>query len=855
MRRPHFSLSPHFPFGLPVVPEAPGTSGATTRSSSNAPLHPQVIPIGSKEKTGDNLSLRIIKGLSRYHQKYLPTEILYDKKGLELFNDITHLKEYYPTMAEYRVLERFANNIVDQLSDGVQLVELGSGGLRKVKILLDAFEKKEKRCTYYALDLDHSCLTNSFGKINWRSYRFVKFAGLHGTYDNGLNWLRYRQNKKDQLCILSLGSSIGNFTQEEAKGFLESFAERLGPNDKMLVGLDSCADGDRVYPAYNDTFGVTHTFYRNGLDHANKIVGHRLFDQDDWEVATIWNNEEHCHEAYYVAKANLRFEQFNIEKGDKVFIERAQKYPNFSFLPLWASAGLVSSAEYSNASADYYVHILSRAGFRFSKIPQQYLPSPVPSLEEFQEVWRSWDTITLNMLPPQALMQKPISLRNNLIFYLGHIPCFTDVHLSRALGEQQLPPTYYTIIFERGIDPDVNDPTVCHSHSIEPDEWPALEEILFYRVCCRERVRAVCERLKKQPDQEVARALWIGFEHEAMHLETFIYMLIHSPDLQVTSSFPVPDFERMAMNDAYTLCAPAWWRIPEQEVTIGTEDTSQLTPTISWTWDNESPVQKLKVSTFEASSRPITNREYVLAMERNPSITQPACWIRLPESRYSVWKNEAVWLHLRTVRVLPPNLARGAKYHEDQPTIDFVSRFEVRTIYGPVPLAYALDWPVMASFDQLSAYASLQGCRIPTLTEVKSIHKKGLYKIPEPPYLVDLTDANVAFSHLHPVNVSKKEYLRGHADFGGVWEWTSSVLERCPGFVPMKEYPGYTADFFDGKHNIVVGGSWATHPRMAGRTSFTNWWQRDYPYTWAGARLVRDPQARNASTAPALEIR
>lgn len=81
--------------------------------------------------------------------------------------------------------------------------------------------------------------------------------------------------------------------------------------------------------------------------------------------------------------------------------------------------------------------------------------------------------------------------------------------------------------------------------------------------------------------------------------------------------------------------------------------------------------------------------------------------------------------------------------------------------------------------------------------------------------------------------------LAGQAGMGGVWEWTSSPLKKWEGFEPMSLYPGYTgesrprspfavkaglvltavADFFDEKHNIVLGGSWATHPRIAGRKS------------------------------------
>jgi formylglycine-generating enzyme required for sulfatase activity len=108
---------------------------------------------------------------------------------------------------------------------------------------------------------------------------------------------------------------------------------------------------------------------------------------------------------------------------------------------------------------------------------------------------------------------------------------------------------------------------------------------------------------------------------------------------------------------------------------------------------------------------------------------------------------------------------------------------------------------------------------------------------------VDLStvNANVGFKHWHPTPVTPHgSTLCGQGEFGGAWEWTSTVLEKHEGFEPMALYPGYTADFFDGKHNIVLGGSWATHPRIAGRKSFVNWYQRNYPYVGAGARVVRD---------------
>lgn len=123
-----------------------------------------------------------------------------------------------------------------------------------------------------------------------------------------------------------------------------------------------------------------------------------------------------------------------------------------------------------------------------------------------------------------------------------------------------------------------------------------------------------------------------------------------------------------------------------------------------------------------------------------------------------------------------------------------------------------------------------------------------------PPLFVDLQGCNVGFRNWHPTAVRGKGLQRC---VGGAWEWTSTVLERHEGFEEGELYPEYTRDFFDGKHNIVLGGSWATHPRIAGRKSLyvsplcmigmmkadvmgsVNWYQRNYKFTWATARIVK----------------
>ncbi|KAL4731916.1 hypothetical protein ACLX1H_000912 [Fusarium chlamydosporum] len=109
-------------------------------------------------------------------------------------------------------------------------------------------------------------------------------------------------------------------------------------------------------------------------------------------------------------------------------------------------------------------------------------------------------------------------------------------------------------------------------------------------------------------------------------------------------------------------------------------------------------------------------------------------------------------------------------------------------------------------------------------------------------YLVDLSGTNSGFYNFHPTSVTHKDHLCGLGDTGGAAEWTKSLFAPQPGFKPMYIYPGYSADFMDEKHLAVVGGSWALHPRIAGRKSFLNWWQTKYFWPWVTFRLVRDVQ-------------
>ena len=160
------------------------------------------------------------------------------------------------------------------------------------------------------------------------------------------------------------------------------------------------------------------------------------------------------------------------------------------------------------------LHLLSKSVFDQTLVASIYAAKPVPSLHEFEQLWTAWNVVTRRMIPEEELLSKPIKLRNCCLFYLGHIPTFLDIHLTRATGSAPTEPSFYYQIFERGIDPDVDNPEQCHAHSEIPDEWPPLDQILGYQESVRTRARLLYQNRRVETDRKVGRAMWIGFEHE-----------------------------------------------------------------------------------------------------------------------------------------------------------------------------------------------------------------------------------------------------------------------------------------------------------------------------------------------------
>jgi L-histidine Nalpha-methyltransferase / hercynylcysteine S-oxide synthase len=225
--------------------------------------------------------------------------------------------------------------------------------LRKINILLRALDRAEKDVDYYALDLSRSELDRTLSAVPPGTFQHVRCHGLYGTYDDGLEWLRKSSNSSRTKVIMTMGSSIGNFERSEASSFLKSFANILGPNDIILVGVDGCLDKDKVYHAYNDKEGITREFYRNGLDHANRLLGYQLFDRNNWQVVGEFDERYGRHQAFVLPVRDITQGNFAFKAGERIRIERAYKYCALQQKRLWNESGLALRAAYTDMSGQY----------------------------------------------------------------------------------------------------------------------------------------------------------------------------------------------------------------------------------------------------------------------------------------------------------------------------------------------------------------------------------------------------------------------------------------------------------------------------------------------------------------------
>lgn len=390
----------------------------------------------------------------------------------------------------------------------------------------------------------------------------------------------------------------------------------------------------------------------------------------------------------------------------------------------------------------------------------------------------------------EGYFERPIRLRNPIVFYEGHIPAFGINTLIKLALKQEGVDHDFETLFARGIDPESEE-----AAGTPPVIWPARDAVQAYGRDADEMIfRAMCDGPiddGRGPQRRNAEAAFTIIEHEQMHQETLLY-LFH--ELPYEKKNPIPPL-RAASSLPRRHIVKDMVRIPAGEATLGT-------PGSDFGWDNEFPEMRVAVKEFSIDRHDVTNGDYlefVVATKKAP----PHFWI----------EHDGAW--------------------------------HWRGLFDLVPLP--LDAPVYVTHDEAEAYAAWRGKRLPSEPEY---HRAAFgtadgveRRFPWGDSLPDASRGNFGFTHWDPVPAGS--YPAGASAWGvedlvgNGWEWTSTIFDGFPGFAPLSSYKEYSADFFDNKHYVMKGASPATAPELI-RRGFRNWFRPGYPFAYATFRCAHD---------------
>ncbi|OJJ47777.1 hypothetical protein ASPZODRAFT_29861, partial [Penicilliopsis zonata CBS 506.65] len=296
-----------------------------------------------------DLRAEIINGLSA-SPRTLPSLLLWDERGLSLFDQYTTSSAYYVYRKEQEIVNQYALELADLVPAGSILLELGCGSLSKTAVLLEALERLQRPVTYYALDVSSAALSQSLARLTQSMgvCRFVSIQGLLGTYDDGLAWLRSKslsERTNTPVTILWLGNSVTNSGQQIARDTLAQFSSVC--SCQFLLGVDVCQDVSAVMQAYSPADPSHAAFIMNGLVHANKVMGQEgdTFDLDDWTFTTTLNPTSHSLDVAYCPRRDVQVTidddtSLSISQGTPVNVVTSGKWSDEDVRTVVGAAGL-----------------------------------------------------------------------------------------------------------------------------------------------------------------------------------------------------------------------------------------------------------------------------------------------------------------------------------------------------------------------------------------------------------------------------------------------------------------------------------------------------------------------------------
>jgi len=199
-------------------------------------------------------------------EPWISPKFLYDALGSKLFEAICELPEYYPTRTEAAIFARHGAEIARVAGGGTTLVDLGAGNCAKAAALFPLLQPAQ----YVAVDISAEFLCEAMARLRQR-FPHIDMLGLGMDFSSRFELPE--QVRAGRRLFFYPGSSIGNFTPDEAQAFLRRLRAQCGIDGGVLIGVDLAKDKETLDAAYDDALGVTAAFNLNVLRHVNHLIG------------------------------------------------------------------------------------------------------------------------------------------------------------------------------------------------------------------------------------------------------------------------------------------------------------------------------------------------------------------------------------------------------------------------------------------------------------------------------------------------------------------------------------------------------------------------------------------------------
>lgn len=287
--------------------------------------------------SADDITGDVLRGLSATPRR-LPSKYFYDARGSELFEAITRQPEYYLTRVELALLAERGRDIAAAVGPRAHVVEPGSGSGRKTRLLLDALDDP---VAYTPIDISRAALTGSAERLE-REFGDIEVLPVLADFTRPVP-LPAPSRPAASVLVFFPGSTLGNFSRDEATGLLQAMRATMGTGGACLLGLDLEKDPALVEAAYNDAAGITAEFTLNLLRRLNRDVG------SDFVLKAF------AHRARYIAAegrilttleslrdqiVTVAGQHFAFSAGEQMQVEQSQKYTDARIAGIAADAGL-----------------------------------------------------------------------------------------------------------------------------------------------------------------------------------------------------------------------------------------------------------------------------------------------------------------------------------------------------------------------------------------------------------------------------------------------------------------------------------------------------------------------------------